>query len=102
MNEQIILGTPFLTQIYPLNFNKMCFEFSLSPIDKDVKVIQENEIFSINILRRKKIYLWSSKWSFLYENKTKIKNFTSLTKNLRIQKIIWKRSMCENFKCFLE
>ena len=49
MNEQIILETPFLTQIYPfkvttkgiypLNFNKMYFEFSLSSIAKDVKVI---------------------------------------------------------------
>ena len=52
MNEQIILGTLFLTQIYPfkvtnigiypLKFNKICFEFSFFPIVKDVKVIQEN------------------------------------------------------------
>ena len=68
MNEQIILGTPFLTQIYPfkvtnigiypLKFNKMCFEFSFFPIAKDIKVIQENEIFSINMLRRKENFIY--------------------------------------------
>ena len=55
MNEQIILRTPFSTQIYPfegttkgiypLKFNKICFEFSISLIAKDVNIIQENKIF---------------------------------------------------------
>ena len=68
MNEQIILRTSFLTQIYhfklttegiyPLKFTKICFEFSLSPIAKDVKVIQENEIFSIHMFRRKENFIY--------------------------------------------
>ena len=37
----------------------MCFEFSFFPIAKDVKVIQENQIFSINMLRRKEKFIYN-------------------------------------------
>ena len=49
MNAQIILEIPFLTQIYPFKItnkgiypsksNKICFEFSLSPIATDINII---------------------------------------------------------------
>ena len=50
--NKIILGIPLLTQIYsfkvttegiyPSKFNKICFEFSISLIDKDVNIILKN------------------------------------------------------------
>ena len=61
ITEEVILGTPFLTQIYPFTVNSRgiisrgnLFEF-ITPIKtKELKSIQESEEEFINLLNQKK------------------------------------------------
>ena len=76
MNESIILETPFLTQIYPFKitnkgiypskFSNLCFKFVLPPITKDVNTIQENEIFSINMIKRREKVVYFLQMEFYH------------------------------------
>ena len=55
---QIHLFKVTIENIYPLKFNKICFQFSISPIAKDADIIQENKIFSIKMLRIKENFIY--------------------------------------------